>query len=360
MSKSSERVKSWRKATKQRMIDAMGGKCQCCGYNRCAESLDFHHIDPAQKEISLGSIRANPKAWGHIVNELRKCILICRNCHGEIHYMGRQLPESYTRFDERYADFVNNQDLATPCPHCGRGKASNRKHCSRSCSASARYQAPIDWSKIDLREMILTKSCRMIGDELGCSAKTVNDRLKRDGIAIPFRDQRMKRAFTPYEKPPKTPKPQRPSEVEPDWRHNPRAGNRKVEWPSKDVLEKLVWEKSILQIGKDYGVRDNTVRKWCRRYGIKCPTVGYWQRRDSGYSHEESLVSQKKITKPKRLITKEIAEKAWALRLKGQSYRDIGIAFGFGHWSIQSALRRYGFEDGCSAPARTEDIRVTT
>ncbi len=354
MSQSSESVKAWRKATKQRMVAAMGGKCQCCGYDRCTESMDFHHIDPEQKEMSLGSVRANPTAWGAIVNELRKCILICRNCHGEIHYAGRQLPESYARFDERYADFANHQDFATPCLHCGRPKAPNRRHCSKSCSASARHQTPIDWTQIDLAERIKTQSCRQIGDALGCAAKTVSDHLKRAGITVPVRDQRVKRSFVPYEK------PIRPSDVDSEWRRAPKAASRKIEWPSKDVLEKLVWEKSILQISKDYGVSDNAVRKWCRRYEIACPTVGYWQRRDSGYSHEESLVSQAKVAAPRRWITKEIAEKAAALRLKGQSYRDVGTALGFGHWSIQSALQRYGLEDGCSAPARTGDLRVTT
>lgn len=356
MSQSSERVKSWRKATKQRMVAAMGGKCQCCGYDRCMESLDFHHVDPKQKEMALGSIRANPKAWGAIVNELRKCILICRNCHGEIHYTGKSLPESYAHFDERYADFTNHQDFATPCLHCGRPKAPNRKHCSRSCSAAARYRTPIDWNQINLAEMIKIQSCRQIGDVLGCTGKAVGDHLKKEGIVIPIRNQRVERNFIPYEKPAK---PLHPSDIDANWRHAPKAANRKVEWPSKDILEKLIWEKSILQISKDYGVSDNAVRKWCARYEIQCPTMGYWQRRHNGYSHEESLVSQAKIVTPKRWITKEIAEKAAALRLKGQSYRDVGTALGFGHWSIQSALRRYGLEDGCFAPARTEDIRVT-
>ncbi len=39
--------------------------------------------------------------------------------------------------------------------------------------------------------------------------------------------------------------------------------------PSKEELEKLIHEKPFLQIGRMYGVSDNAVRKWCKRYGLK-------------------------------------------------------------------------------------------
>jgi len=43
---------------------------------------------------------------------------------------------------------------------------------------------------------------------------------------------------------------------------------RKVEWPSKEELEQLINEKSFVAIAKEYGVSDNAVRKWCKRYGL--------------------------------------------------------------------------------------------
>ena len=39
-----------------------------------------------QKDFSLSSTRANPKNWDSIVKELKKCILLCSNCHKEHHY----------------------------------------------------------------------------------------------------------------------------------------------------------------------------------------------------------------------------------------------------------------------------------
>lgn len=38
--------------------------------------------------------------------------------------------------------------------------------------------------------------------------------------------------------------------------------------PDKNVLEKLIKEKSMVEIGKQYGVSDNAVRRWCIKYGL--------------------------------------------------------------------------------------------
>lgn len=40
-------VKEYRKRIKQELVNYKGGKCQICGYNRCNEALEFHHLDPS-------------------------------------------------------------------------------------------------------------------------------------------------------------------------------------------------------------------------------------------------------------------------------------------------------------------------
>ena len=175
MSISSERVKKWRRATKTRIVASMGGKCQCCEYNRCQDSLDLHHINPSDKEMGFGAIRANPKAWPTIVAELRKCVLVCRNCHGELHNGMRSLPEHYDTFDESYADYrVVSEDLGTPCPVCHKLKASHNKYCSLSCSSKARER--VDWDNIPLLEMLKTRSRSSVAEELGISGVAVRKR----------------------------------------------------------------------------------------------------------------------------------------------------------------------------------------
>lgn len=70
-----------RVALKERAIDHMGGKCQKCGYDRCPEALDFHHLDPREKDFTISS----RLGWEAVVEELKKCVLLCANCHREAH-----------------------------------------------------------------------------------------------------------------------------------------------------------------------------------------------------------------------------------------------------------------------------------
>lgn len=71
------------KKNKQKYINYMGGKCSICSYNRCMEALEFHHLDPSTKEINLSSGRGY--SFERAKKELDKCVLICSNCHREIH-----------------------------------------------------------------------------------------------------------------------------------------------------------------------------------------------------------------------------------------------------------------------------------
>jgi hypothetical protein len=48
----------------------------------------------------------------------------------------------------------------------------------------------------------------------------------------------------------------------------PYIPKRKVEWPSIEELTKLINTTSMVKIGKMFGVSDNAVRKWCKKYEI--------------------------------------------------------------------------------------------
>jgi hypothetical protein len=47
-------------------------------------ALDFHHKDPAKKDPNWRLMRN--WTFERIKDELEKCLLVCRNCHAEIHY----------------------------------------------------------------------------------------------------------------------------------------------------------------------------------------------------------------------------------------------------------------------------------
>ena len=74
---------SRRPLVKQRAIAYKGGKCQVCGYNRTPRSLGFHHTNPAKKDFGIGA--NTTRSWNSVRKELDKCVLVCANCHGEIH-----------------------------------------------------------------------------------------------------------------------------------------------------------------------------------------------------------------------------------------------------------------------------------
>lgn len=62
-----------------------GGKCIYCGYNKSFAALDFHHLDPNQKDFGIAQVK-KLILNNEIKNELDKCILLCANCHREEHF----------------------------------------------------------------------------------------------------------------------------------------------------------------------------------------------------------------------------------------------------------------------------------
>lgn len=72
-----------RRKYKLRAIELKGGKCSICGYNRCPAALQFHHI-VGKKDSNINEMMRS-FGWPRIELELAKCILVCSNCHAEIH-----------------------------------------------------------------------------------------------------------------------------------------------------------------------------------------------------------------------------------------------------------------------------------
>lgn len=182
MSRQSEAVKTWRRRCKERIIEAMGGGCVVCGYNRCHASLDLHHIDPEHKDFGFGAIRANPKNWASLVVELRKCVLVCKNCHGEVHSGIAVVPQTAPRFNERFVDYkvIGKKDETSECPICLVLKPKQQKFCSSKCVGKSKYR--VDWENIDLVDLLKTKSIVAVAEDLGCSDAAVHKRLKKLGL----------------------------------------------------------------------------------------------------------------------------------------------------------------------------------
>ena len=77
-----EAVRRRKRRVRVTLVEAAGGRCAICGYDRCIYNLHFHHVEPARKRLALSSDRGASLAA--FVAELEKCVLLCANCHGEV------------------------------------------------------------------------------------------------------------------------------------------------------------------------------------------------------------------------------------------------------------------------------------
>ncbi len=79
-----EKISIFRRKRKICLVEYKGGKCEICDYNKCYGSLSFHHINPDEKEFAI-SRKGFAESLERAKKEVDKCILVCMNCHGEIH-----------------------------------------------------------------------------------------------------------------------------------------------------------------------------------------------------------------------------------------------------------------------------------
>jgi predicted HNH restriction endonuclease len=74
--------KSLRKnRNRQELLKIHGSKCSVCSYDKCSSALQFHHIDPSEKEFEISE---SAYSLENLIAEAKKCVLLCANCHAEV------------------------------------------------------------------------------------------------------------------------------------------------------------------------------------------------------------------------------------------------------------------------------------
>jgi 5-methylcytosine-specific restriction endonuclease McrA len=73
-----------RKKVRHMAVEYKGGKCEICGYDRCIEALEFHHKNTSSKDFGISS-KGYTRSWKRVMEELDKCMIVCANCHRELH-----------------------------------------------------------------------------------------------------------------------------------------------------------------------------------------------------------------------------------------------------------------------------------
>lgn len=193
-------------------VEYKGGKCQFCGYNKSLKALAFHHRNPAEKKFEISASYC--RSWEEIKRELDKCVLLCGNCHCEVHDELIECPQ----------EIIKNENVVWPRPTIKENAEKQRIY-------------------IPKEVLLQDKTTEELSRELGVSARTVKKNREENNIRV---------KFTPQSK-----------------------------IPPKEILEKLVWEKPIIDIAKDYEVSATTVRKWCWKLDIEWPPHGYWCKKET-------------------------------------------------------------------------------
>ena len=128
---------------KYETIISHGGKCEMCGYNKNISALEFHHLNPKEKEIKLDTRIFSNTNLVDLKKELDKCILLCSNCHKEIHYPDltmTYIPEILEKAKDKKS--FSSKETGKRCPICGNRFLSVRGkiYCSEKCRNLARFK----------------------------------------------------------------------------------------------------------------------------------------------------------------------------------------------------------------------------
>lgn len=125
---SNEAITRHKRRIKLFCIKYRGNKCEVCGYNKCIDAFDFHHVGNKLFSIGKYGYRVNKEK---LILELDKCMLLCSNCHREIHfeingssrYDGLQiLDKNLIKKREKYF-----------CIDCGKEVSNKKSKRCRSC-----------------------------------------------------------------------------------------------------------------------------------------------------------------------------------------------------------------------------------
>lgn len=158
---------------KEKLVEAFGGACVRCGYDKYSGAMDFHHTDPSLKEHRPGMIIhqwGTDRAMKQLLKE--KCILVCKNCHAEIH-------------DLMYDYEVVELDYKIPekrtCKICDGGYWTIRdeqKFCSVECNSISQRKVerpPYD----ELKELVDKFNYTRVGRMFGVSDNAIRKWLKK-------------------------------------------------------------------------------------------------------------------------------------------------------------------------------------
>lgn len=169
-----EHVKNFRNNRKNQIVYVMGGKCQICGYDKSNSALELHHINPDEKEFTFD--KGQNISWEKLQEELKKCILVCANCHREIHYENLDF-KLFSSYDEDKANKITKEieDLKSHkifhCKNCGKIISNGAIYCKDCCDFKKRKaDRP---SREELKSLIRIYPFTVLSEKFGVSDNAI-------------------------------------------------------------------------------------------------------------------------------------------------------------------------------------------
>jgi predicted Zn-ribbon and HTH transcriptional regulator len=159
---------------KMYFVDLLGGKCQKCGYDKNLASLDFHHIK--DKNFRLDVRTLSNRGMRVLAEEVKKCMLLCANCHREEHNPTLEISEIEKILKEsvKHTSLTNRVKTYKKCRICGETLAygTRAEHCKK-CSyiKKRKYKRPSKEQLIS--DFIELKSLNKIGKKYGVSHSSI-------------------------------------------------------------------------------------------------------------------------------------------------------------------------------------------
>lgn len=116
------------KKRKKELISVFNNKCCICGFDKFQQALEFHHVNQDEKELNLSQGGTLEKQ----LSELKKCVLVCANCHRGIHVNILKVPDNWQElYSQEVADeLLNNLKRKKKfCKICGNEISINATYC---------------------------------------------------------------------------------------------------------------------------------------------------------------------------------------------------------------------------------------
>jgi hypothetical protein len=166
---------------KMELISIKGGKCEICGYDKNIAALEFHHINPEEKELPLDSRHLSNTSTVKIMEELEKCVLVCANCHREIHnpeFAKENIAILTEQRTSKHIPVAKNKKHY--CKNCGNeieNYTSGKKYCSKECREADTNKTMLEYNDL-VKKYNELKSWEKVAKHFGTTRRVIQ-RIRR-------------------------------------------------------------------------------------------------------------------------------------------------------------------------------------